>query len=96
MCTDKEALWFDDVDTTYPSSQSRTDSVIEAIINILIGFGLSWGFYAFIINPLFHLHSSGRDSFLITVCFTFLSFVRQYFIRRWLNGKVIWKRLHNA
>lgn len=71
--------------------QSRMDSAIEAGINILIGFVLSWVFFLLVISPLFGFHSNAGESFIITVLYTFLSFFRQFLIRRWLNGKLIWE-----
>lgn len=76
--------------------QSRWDSAIEASINILIGFMISWALWL-VVNPLFGLKASFSDSFLITVLYTLTSFFRQYFIRRWLNGKIIWEKwLHKG
>jgi hypothetical protein len=76
--------------------QTRLDSAIEAAINILIGFLISWAFWVWFVDPLLGINSSTRQCFLITVLFTLLSFFRQYFIRRWLNGKIIWESLLNA
>jgi hypothetical protein len=70
--------------------QSRMDSFVEASINIAIGFMISWALWL-IVNPLFGLHASFAGSFLITVLYTITSFLRQYLIRRWLNGKIIWE-----
>jgi hypothetical protein len=75
--------------------QSRIDSFIEAAINIAIGFIISWALWL-IVNPLFGLHASFGSSFLITVLYTITSFARQYILRRWMNGKIIWKNwLHH-
>jgi hypothetical protein len=71
--------------------QSKMDSVIEAWINILIGFIISWTFFLFIISPLFGFKSNAGESFIITVLYTILSFFRQYLIRRWFNGKIVWE-----
>lgn len=71
--------------------QSRTDSAIEASINILIGFLISWALWL-IVNPLFGLHASFGSTFFITALYTLTSFARQYLIRRWLNGKIIWQK----
>lgn len=71
--------------------QSRMDSIVEASINILIGFIISWLFFWAVISPIYGFRSGVGESFTITVLYTILSFVRQYFIRRWFNGKIIWE-----
>jgi len=77
-------------------SQSKIDSAIEAVINIAIGFLLSWAFWSFVVDPLFGFRTNAGEGFLITSLYTILSFFRQYCIRRWLNGKIIWENWLHA
>lgn len=69
--------------------QSKRDSAFEAILNSVAGFGLSWLFWIAVINPVFRLHTNPGEGFLITTSYVGLSLVRQFIIRRWLNGKDI-------
>ena len=71
-------------------TQSRLGSLIEASINILIGYGIAVG-SQIVIFPWFGIHIPLQDNLLIGVWFTVISLVRQYVIRRWFN-----KQLHQA
>lgn len=61
--------------------QSRTMSLIEAIANVAVGFGVAvLGQIA--VFPLFGLDVSFSDNLLIGAIFTGLSIVRSYALRR--------------
>ena len=66
--------------------QTKTQSLIESCINILIGY-----FVALLsqvaIFPLFDIHVSLGDNLLIGVYFTIISLFRSYFVRRFFNKK---------
>lgn len=70
-------------------SQSRADSVIEVIVNILIGAAISLAAQV-VIFPLYGIHASAGQHFGIVGCFTLVSVARQYIIRRLCNGRSPW------
>ncbi len=65
--------------------QSRLMSFIESWANVAIGFGINWAANLLIL-PLFGFNLTGGTAFWIGVCFTGISVVRSYCIRRWFNG----------
>lgn len=71
-------------------TQTRIGSLIEAIVNVLIGFGINWCANLLIL-PLFGFHVTGAQAFHIGLLFTAISIARSYVIRRWFNA-----RLHAA
>lgn len=79
-------------------NQSRVVSAIEAGVNIVIGFLVSY-LGTFFIYPVFGMQSNATIYFGVTVAFTILSFIRIYVVRRWFNGPFhLWleKRIGNA
>lgn len=68
-------------------NQSRLGSLIEALANIFIGFGINLG-ANMIVLPWFGFHVSASQAFGIGVVFTVISLVRGYFIRRYFNAKL--------
>lgn len=68
-------------------NQTKLGSFIEAVFNVLIGFSIN-----FIANlcifPLFGMHISLSDNFLMGLIYTVISVVRSYVIRRWFNAKL--------
>jgi hypothetical protein len=65
--------------------QSVRQSLIETACSTAFGFVLSllWQHYG--VNPLWRLHASPFDSIGITISFTVLSLVRQFYTRRFFN-----------
>lgn len=66
-------------------SQSKVASMIEAWVNILIGFGISFA-CNLIILPWFGLAVSSKQAFQIGLIMTVVSLVRSYLLRRWFNA----------
>ena len=62
--------------------QTRLESFVEAWINVGIGFGINF-FANLMILPLFGFNVSLSQTFWIGVCFTVISVLRSYVIRRW-------------
>lgn len=64
--------------------QSKRDSALESILNILIGYGIAllaqWAIF-----PLFGMRPSLRDNLQIGALFTVVSLVRSYCLRRIFN-----------
>jgi hypothetical protein len=70
--------------------QTKLGSLIESIMNILIGYGVAL-ISQILVFPMFDIHVSLETNLWIGAWFTVISLVRSYVIRRWFN-----KRLHNA
>jgi hypothetical protein len=68
-------------------TQTRKGSLIEAIINVLIGFGINFA-ANMLIFPLFGWHISVHDNLVLGVIYTAISIARSYCIRRWFNGMI--------
>lgn len=73
--------------------QSKWHSLLESLTNILIGYTV--GICAqLIIFPWFDVNIPMSDNLLIGACFTVVSLVRSYLVRRWFN-KITIKRTYN-
>jgi hypothetical protein len=66
--------------------QTKKQSLIEANTNTFIGFGISY-FTLLLVNILYDLNLTMFDSLEITAIFTVVSIARNYFVRRYFNGK---------
>ncbi len=64
--------------------QSKLDSLIEAWLNVLIGFGVSV-LANFVIFPLVGIGASTTQIIAVGVFMTFVSVARSYLVRRWAN-----------
>jgi len=71
-------------------NQTRICSLIEACINVLIGFGINFCANMLIL-PLIGFHITASQNLFIGVLYTIISVARSYVIRRWFNA-----RLHHA
>ena len=67
--------------------QSRCMSFVEAVSNIVVGYGLAV-LTQIIVFPLFGLHASLGENLLIGCLFTAVSLVRSYALRRIFNALV--------
>lgn len=68
-------------------NQTRLGSLIEAIINVCIGFAINFTANMFIF-PLFGFHITAGANFVLGLIYTVISVVRSYAIRRWFNAKL--------
>ena len=71
-------------------NQTRICSLIEACINVLIGFAINFCANMLIL-PLIGFHITASQNLFIGVLYTIISVARSYVIRRWFNA-----RLHRA
>ncbi len=62
-------------------SQSRTMSLVEAVTNVLIGYGVAVA-TQMLVFPLFGFEASLQDNLAIGLVFTAVSLVRSYLLRR--------------
>jgi hypothetical protein len=65
--------------------QTRRHTLIEVLVSTGAAFIISALLQHFVVNPVWHLQSSARDSIAITVFFTIVSLVRGYYFRRFFN-----------
>lgn len=70
--------------------QTKLGSLIEALMNILIGYGVAL-ISQIIVFPMVGIHVPISTNLLIGFWFTLISLLRSYVIRRWFNA-----RLHRA
>jgi hypothetical protein len=66
-------------------SQSRKGSIAEALMNTAIGFGINYA-ANLLIFPLFGMHISLANNFLMGIIYTGISIARSYVLRRVFNG----------
>jgi hypothetical protein len=71
-------------------SQSKTESLVEAITNNVVAFGYSVALN-FVFMPWFGLHVTLSQSAGLTILFTIASIARQYALRRFFNSD-LWRR----
>ena len=62
-------------------SQSRAMSLVEAVTNVVAGYGMAVGMQLAVF-PLFGLHPTLGQSLKIGAWFTLISLLRGYFLRR--------------
>ena len=68
-------------------NQTRLGSLIEALFNVAIGFGIN--FVAnMLILPLIGFHITPGQNLFIGVLYTLVSVARSYVIRRWFNARL--------
>ena len=67
--------------------QTKYQSLIESLTNILIGY-LTALLSQVLIFPLFDIYVSLQDNLLIGLYFTIISLVRSYLVRRYFNKRV--------
>lgn len=65
-------------------AQTRTQSLIEATLNIGIGFGINL-VANLLVLPIFGLYPTLGDAFGMGLIFTVISIVRSYVLRRVFN-----------
>lgn len=66
--------------------QSKTESLVESILNVSIGFFLSLLVWVFIVIPIWDLEVTMMDNLAITALFTIISIARGYAVRRFFNA----------
>jgi hypothetical protein len=71
-------------------NQSRLESLVESIVNILLGYGVAL-LSQIAIFPLFGIHVPLSTNLWIGAWFTVISLARSYIVRRFFNA-----RLHRA
>jgi hypothetical protein len=73
--------------------QSRIDSLMEAVTNILIGLAVSTAANWLILPAVLGVPMSLAQNLTIGAAFTLVSLVRSYAIRRLFNGRSVWSAI---
>lgn len=68
-------------------TQTRLSSLIEAVLNVAIGFWVSVLITAVVLPAYGHSVTWG-DNLQITAIFTVSSIARSYVVRRWFNARI--------
>lgn len=68
-------------------TQSRLGSLYESIINVVIGFVISFAANA-VILPAMGFEISVTQNLVIGLAYTVISIVRSYCVRRWFNARI--------
>lgn len=71
---------------TAPVGQTRRGSLLESLVNILVGYSVNF-MANLLIFPLFGWHISARENLTLGVIYTGISLVRSYGLRRLFNHK---------
>lgn len=69
--------------------QSKTDSILEAVTNIFIGFMINFT-ANMAIFPLLGWQISVNQNIALGVCYTIISLIRSYSLRRIFNGRSVY------
>lgn len=67
-------------------SQSRKHSLMESLLNTASAFVISWLTMWFIVPLIWPIDTGAERSFWITVMYTVMSIIRNYFWRRYFNS----------
>lgn len=70
--------------------QSRMDSVMESVTNVVVGSAIYTVVNYFLLSLILGIPISPAKSLFISLVFTAVSLVRSYVIRRAFNGRSIW------
>lgn len=68
--------------------QTKLGSLVEVIINTIIGFTINYIANLIILPIFFGLHVSLTANFVMGLLYTLISVVRSYVIRRWFNSYI--------
>jgi hypothetical protein len=66
--------------------QTRIGSFVESWANIAVGFSINWTANVCLLPILYDPSHPARSAFVIGCCFTVISQIRTYTIRRLFNG----------
>lgn len=73
--------------------QSRIDSVMEALTNILIGFAINTAMNLTLMPHVFGMAPTAGPLVEFAVLMTVVSFARSLLLRRLFNGRTVWEVL---
>lgn len=77
-------------------SQTRTDSFMEALCNVAVGFAINFTANWFILPAFLGIEPEVGTFFAMGVVYTFISVGRSYVLRRAFNGRSVWQAIKGA
>ena len=75
--------------------QSRTDSQMEALTNVLVGFSINFVANILILPAVLGVPVNLRELGIIGILFTIVSVTRSYALRRAFNGRTVWQAIRS-
>jgi uncharacterized membrane protein (DUF485 family) len=73
--------------------QTRTDSFMEAMTNVVIGFGINFIANILVLPTVLGVPVNLAELGTIGIIFTVISVVRSYTLRRMFNGRTVWQAI---
>ena len=70
--------------------QAKIESLMESVVNVIIGLAISTIAYWMILPPLLGVELDLGTNVLIGTIFTVISIIRSYSLRRLFNGRSAW------
>jgi membrane protein implicated in regulation of membrane protease activity len=67
--------------------QTKKGSALEATLNVLSGFFISWAVWVWVVAPLYGYETGYVKAISITMIFTVSSLIRSYLWRRFFNNR---------
>jgi hypothetical protein len=77
------------------AGQSKVDSLMESLTNIAIGLAVSQAVNLVVIPLVMGVPISAGQNAALAACFTAVSLVRSYAIRRAFNGRSVWSAIRS-
>lgn len=77
-------------------SQTRLDSMMESVTNVVIGLAISTPLNAVVLPAVLNVRLSAGQNITISVIFTIVSIMRSYALRRIFNGRSVWAAIKGA
>lgn len=74
-------------------TQTRTDSFMEALTNVVVGFAINFTANMIVLPWLLGVPADAGAMALIGVAYTVISVARTYGLRRLFNGRTVWQEL---
>lgn len=71
-------------------TQTRTDSLMEALTNVAIGFGINFAANVVVLPAVLGIPVNFAELGLIGAIYTVISITRSYTLRRLFNGRSAW------
>lgn len=73
--------------------QTKTDSFMEALTNVAVGFGINFTANILILPAVLSVPVNLKELGFIGILYTIVSVTRSYTLRRIFNGKSIWQAI---
>ena len=74
-------------------TQTRIDSLMEALTNVAIGFGINFAANVVVLPLVLNVPVNLTALGLIGLIYTVISVVRSYVLRRAFNGRSVWEAI---